>query len=57
MPFAEDIRQFTFSSLDQVVTNSGKVIKENHPLLPTDEMVDAMQKYVCDTDLMHLKQR
>ncbi|KAI8082883.1 SPOC like C-terminal domain-containing protein [Halteromyces radiatus] len=44
--FAEDIRQYTFNSLDKVVLKSGKIITEDHPLLPTQEMKESMTDFV-----------
>ncbi|KAI9497325.1 SPOC like C-terminal domain-containing protein [Zychaea mexicana] len=46
VPFAEDYRDFTFSSLDKVFTESGKEITEDHPLLPTQDVRDAMSAFV-----------
>ncbi|KAI7849840.1 SPOC like C-terminal domain-containing protein [Circinella umbellata] len=46
VPFAEDYRDFMFNSLDKVITSSGKVITENHPLLPTQDARDAMSAFV-----------
>ncbi|KAI8144114.1 SPOC like C-terminal domain-containing protein [Fennellomyces sp. T-0311] len=46
VPFAEDVREYQFNSLDQVMTESGKVIMQNHPLLPSQEVRDAMSDFV-----------
>ncbi|KAI8379437.1 SPOC like C-terminal domain-containing protein [Radiomyces spectabilis] len=57
VPFAEDIRQFTYSSLDRIVMASGKVITEDHPLLPTPDMLDSMETFVQNMSLMDLPQK
>ena len=46
LPFAEDLRSYRFPPLDRVVTVSGKVLKV-HRTLPTDDLQDAMNAYVC----------
>ncbi|KAI9244988.1 SPOC like C-terminal domain-containing protein [Phascolomyces articulosus] len=53
VPFAEDYRDFTFNPLDRVTTASGKVITEDHPLLPTQDVRDAMSSFVKN---MHIKE-
>lgn len=50
LPFAEDMRSYRFPPLDKIVTVSGKVVKE-HRNLPSDDLLDAMEKYVDDMDL------
>ncbi|KAG0174007.1 ATP-dependent DNA helicase II subunit 2 [Apophysomyces sp. BC1034] len=54
IPFADDIRHLSFSSLDQFVTTSGKVIKKDHPLIPDKEMLDSMEEFVKSTNLMEI---
>ncbi|KAI0327975.1 SPOC domain-like protein [Cubamyces sp. BRFM 1775] len=51
MPFADDIRNFPFASLETLVNKRGEVIKE-HPYLPNDEQMEAMEKFVDAMDLM-----
>ncbi|KAH9949516.1 SPOC domain-like protein [Amylocystis lapponica] len=51
MPFAEDVRNFPFASLDRLVTRKGEVL-EQHPYLPTTEQMDAMENFVDAMDLM-----
>lgn len=51
MPFADDIRRYTFASLDNLVSKKGDSIKE-HPYIPTKEQLDAMDKFVDAMDLM-----
>ena len=51
MPFADDVRKYTFASLDNLVSKKGKLITE-HPYLPTEEQLDAMDKFVDSMDLM-----
>ncbi|EEP80657.1 conserved hypothetical protein [Uncinocarpus reesii 1704] len=53
LPFAEDVRSYRFPPLDRIVTVSGKVVKE-HRNLPSDELLDAMDKYVKNMDLSEL---
>jgi ATP-dependent DNA helicase 2 subunit 2 len=50
LPFEEDMRRYKFPPLDRKLTVSGKVITE-HKDLPTDELTDAMSKYVDAMDL------
>ena len=52
MPFADDVRKYTFPSLDHLVSKKGEKIKE-HPFLPTDNQSDAMDKFVDAMDLMN----
>lgn len=54
-PFAEDVRHYTFASLDKVVTMKGKILTK-HRNLPTDEQDKAMSDYVDSmnlTDFQH----
>ncbi|KAG8984122.1 ATP-dependent DNA helicase II subunit 2 [Tulasnella sp. JGI-2019a] len=51
VPFAEDIRNYTFPSLDNLKNRKGELVSK-HPHLTTDDMVDAMEKWVDDMDLM-----
>jgi ATP-dependent DNA helicase 2 subunit 2 len=50
LPFEEDMRRYKFPPLDRKLTVSGKVVTE-HKDLPTDELTDAMSKYVDGMDL------
>ena len=50
LPFAEDVRSYTFPPLDRVVTVSGKEIKE-HRNLPNDRLKQAMSDFVDKMDL------
>ena len=50
LPFAEDIRQYKFPPLDKVVTVAGKNLFQ-HRNLPSDDLMDAMGKYVDSMDL------
>lgn len=50
LPFAEDIRIYQFPPLDKVITTKGEILTK-HRNLPTDELVDAMSKYVDSMDL------
>lgn len=51
MPFADDIRKFTFRSLDLLVSKKGDVVTK-HAHLPTDEQMKAMDAFVDAMDLM-----
>ncbi|KAI8071692.1 SPOC like C-terminal domain-containing protein [Gongronella butleri] len=51
LPFDEDMREFMFNSLDKVSMQSGNVITQDHPLLPTKEMNDTMARFVKGMDL------
>jgi len=51
MPFADDVRKYTFASLDKLVSKKGELITE-HSYLPTEEQLDAMDKFVDSMDLM-----
>ncbi|KAG6333279.1 hypothetical protein ID866_5813 [Astraeus odoratus] len=51
MPFADDIRHYTFPSLTTLISRSGERITK-HPYLPTEEQLDAMDKLIDDMDLM-----
>ncbi|KAI9302799.1 SPOC like C-terminal domain-containing protein, partial [Cunninghamella echinulata] len=48
VPFSEDFRQFTFPSLDKVITKNGTVLTEDHPLLPDKDMKKAISKDGCE---------
>lgn len=51
MPFADDVRNFPFASLEHLISKKGEVI-EKHPYLPTEEQVEAMENFVDAMDLM-----
>lgn len=51
MPFADDVRKYTFASLDHLVSKKGEVITE-HPYIPTEEQCEAMDAFVDSMDLM-----
>jgi ATP-dependent DNA helicase 2 subunit 2 len=51
MPFADDVRKYTFASLDNLVTRDGKTVT-THPYLPTEEQQDALDAFVDSMDLM-----
>ncbi|KAK7059233.1 ATP-dependent DNA helicase yku80 [Paramarasmius palmivorus] len=51
MPFADDVRKYTFASLNRLVNKKGEVLTE-HPYIPTDEQQEAMDDYVDAMDLM-----
>ncbi|KAG6820237.1 hypothetical protein H0H93_003600 [Arthromyces matolae] len=51
MPFADDVRKYTFASLDKLVNKKGEVLTE-HPFIPTEEQLEAMDDFVDGMDLM-----
>ncbi|KAG6895586.1 hypothetical protein C0992_000501, partial [Termitomyces sp. T32_za158] len=51
MPFADDVRKYTFASLDHLVNKKGETLTE-HPFIPTEEQLDAMDNFVDAMDLM-----
>ncbi|KAF8971598.1 SPOC domain-like protein [Flammula alnicola] len=51
MPFADDVRKYTFASLDHLINKKGEVLTE-HPYLPTEGQLEAMDKFVDAMDLM-----
>ncbi|RAL10388.1 ATP-dependent DNA helicase 2 subunit KU80 [Aspergillus homomorphus CBS 101889] len=50
LPFAEDVRTYRFPPLDKVLTVSGKVVTQ-HRNLPSEDLMDAMEKYVLSMEL------
>lgn len=50
LPFAEDLRQFTFPPLDKVVTVAGKNLFQ-HRNLPNDDLMQSMGDYIDAMDL------
>ncbi|KAI9658894.1 MAG: ATP-dependent DNA helicase II subunit 2 [Bathelium mastoideum] len=53
LPFAEDVRSYTFPPLDRIVTVSGKVLTQ-HRKLPSETLVKAMDAYVDQMELSTL---
>ncbi|QRW05625.1 ATP-dependent DNA helicase II subunit 2, related protein [Ceratobasidium sp. AG-Ba] len=51
VPFAEDLRRFSFPSLERYVSKKGDVLTE-HPYIPTSKMSIAMDDWVDSMDLM-----
>ena len=51
MPFADDVRKYTFASLVNLVSKKGEKITK-HPYIPTVEHMEAMDKFVDAMDLM-----
>jgi ATP-dependent DNA helicase 2 subunit 2 len=51
MPFADDVRKYTFASLDKLVSKTGDIITK-HPYIPTKEQQEAMDEFVDAMDLM-----
>lgn len=52
MPFADDIRKYSFPSLTELISKKGERIMI-HPSLPTKVQFDAMDEFVDAMDLMH----
>lgn len=52
MPFADDVRKYTFPSFTNLVSKKGERITK-HPYLPTDAQLEAMDNFVDAMDLMH----
>ena len=52
MPFADDVRKYTFASLDNLINKKGEAVSK-HPYIPTDEQQEAMDKFVDAMDVMH----
>ncbi|TFK19905.1 SPOC domain-like protein [Coprinopsis marcescibilis] len=50
LPFADDVRKYTFASLERLVSKKGEEVKE-HPYLPTQEQLNAMDAFVDAMDL------
>ncbi|EIM22177.1 SPOC domain-like protein [Wallemia mellicola CBS 633.66] len=50
IPFADQMRNYSFPSLERVVTKSGEPL-QNHKYLPTDKMCLAMDNFVNSMDL------
>lgn len=51
LPYLEDERIAVFPKLTSVTTTSGKIIKENHKLLPSEESLDLMEGLIKKMDL------
>ena len=51
MPFADDVRKYTFASLNHLINKKGEVLTE-HPYLSTDVQLEAMDSFVDAMDLM-----
>ena len=51
MPFADDIRKYSFGSLEKLTSKKEEPILV-HSYLPTKDQIDAMDKFVDAMDLM-----
>ncbi|KAF8640795.1 hypothetical protein AX17_000444 [Amanita inopinata Kibby_2008] len=51
MPFADDVRKYSFASLERLVSKNGDVLT-SHPYLPNDKQQRAMDSFVDAMDLM-----
>jgi ATP-dependent DNA helicase 2 subunit 2 len=50
MPFADDVRKYTFASLDNIVSKKGEIIT-SHPYIPTEDQLAMMDEFVDALDL------
>ncbi|KAI6165394.1 SPOC domain-like protein [Pisolithus thermaeus] len=50
MPFADDIRHYTFPSLTTLTSRTGERITK-HPYLPSEEQLATMDRFIDDMDL------
>ena len=50
MPFADDVREYTFPSLENLSNKAGERVTE-HPYLPTETQQTTMDKFVEEMDL------
>ncbi|KAJ7771956.1 SPOC like C-terminal domain-containing protein [Mycena maculata] len=51
MPFADDVRKYTFASLDKLISKKGEVLAE-HAYIPNEKQLEAMDNFVDAMDLM-----
>ncbi|KAG2132365.1 SPOC like C-terminal domain-containing protein [Suillus clintonianus] len=51
MPFADDVRKYTFASLENLVSKNGESVAK-HPYLPTEDQLEAMGKFIDSMDIM-----
>ncbi|GJE94221.1 ku80-like protein [Phanerochaete sordida] len=51
MPFADDLRKWTFPSLDHLISSKGETVTK-HPYIPTERQLEAMEELVDALDLM-----
>jgi ATP-dependent DNA helicase 2 subunit 2 len=51
MPFADDVRKYSFASLERLVSKKGDILI-SHPYLPTTEQQSVMDSLVDAMDLM-----
>ena len=52
MPFADDVRKYSFGSLERLVSKKGEILT-SHPYLPVKEQQDAMDAFVDAMDLIN----
>lgn len=51
MPFADDVRKYTFASLENLVSKNGESVTK-HPYLPTEDQLEVMGKFIDSMDIM-----
>ncbi|KAK2462108.1 hypothetical protein APHAL10511_006571 [Amanita phalloides] len=52
MPFADDVRKYSFASLEHLVSKKGDILT-SHPYLPSEEQQTVMDSFVDAMDLMN----
>ena len=56
MPFADDVRKYTFSPLQTLSNRKGERVA-THPYLPSHEQIEAMDRFVDAMDLMEVGEK
>ncbi|KAG2046414.1 SPOC domain-like protein [Suillus hirtellus] len=56
MPFADDVRKYTFASLENLVSKNGESVTK-HPYLPTEDQLEVMGKFIDSMDIMYLGEK
>lgn len=56
MPFADDLRKYAFPPLKSLTNKKGDVLTE-HPYIPTEEQLAAMDNFVDSMDLMDVGEK
>jgi ATP-dependent DNA helicase 2 subunit 2 len=51
MPFADDVRKYTFASLENLISKNSESITK-HPYLPTEVQLEAMGRFIDCMDIM-----
>jgi ATP-dependent DNA helicase 2 subunit 2 len=56
VPFADDLRKYTFRSLKSLRNRKNEVLT-NHPYLPTNDQTAAMSAFVDSMNLMKMGEK